>query len=355
MCLNLGRVRTDSFTRRRLLAGLGSLAAGGAAAHALVPHSHGGAVATAQAAPSGHTGPGPHAAAADPHRHGFQAGRTVDHAKNGFNPTDILRDFDWGKTRRLPSGRVLREWEVVALDKEIEVAPGVTFPAWTFNGRVPGPTLRCREGELLRIKFVNGAEHPHSMHFHGVHPARMDGLEPLRSGQRFTYEFDAAPFGMHHYHCHVPPLAAHIHKGLYGAFIVDPREGRPEADEMVMVLNGFDTNFDLSNDIYAVNTVGFHYENEPIQVERGELTRIYLLNILEFDQLNSFHIHGNFFNYFPTGTRLEPSEFTDTIAQAQGQRGIVEVRFPYEGRFLFHAHKTEFAELGWLGSFEVKA
>ena len=77
---------------------------------------------------------------------------------------------------RLASGRVLREWEIVAQDKEIEVAPGVKYEAWTYNGRVPGPTLRAREGELLRIRFVNASEHPHTMHFHGIHTALMDGM-----------------------------------------------------------------------------------------------------------------------------------------------------------------------------------
>ena len=120
-----------------------------------------------------------------------------------------------------------------------------------------------------------------------------------------------------------------------------------------MVMNGFDTNFDGANEVYAVNTVAFHYLYEPIRVRRDELVRIYLLNILEFDQINSFHIHANFFHYYPTGTSLEPAEFTDTILQAQGQRGILELRFPYTGSYMFHAHKSEFAELGWMGFFEV--
>src|SRR6266487_1427408 len=71
---------------------------------------------------------------------GFAPGRTtVDPRVNGFDPTTILRDFDWGKTRRLASGRVLREWQIVAYDKEIEVVPGVRLAAWTYNGRVPAP------------------------------------------------------------------------------------------------------------------------------------------------------------------------------------------------------------------------
>ena len=123
---------------------------------------------------------------------------------------------------------------------------------------------------------------------------------------------------------------------------------------MVMVMNGFNTNFDAEgNQIYAVNTVAFHYVNEPIAVERDAPVRIYLVNMLEYDPINSFHIHGNFFNHFPTGTSLTPTEFTDTIIQGQAQRAVLEMCFPYTGDFMFHAHKTEFAELGWMGFFRV--
>jgi FtsP/CotA-like multicopper oxidase with cupredoxin domain len=175
----------------------------------------------------------------------------------------------------------------------------------------------------------------------------------IQPGESFAYEFDAEPFGLHLYHCHASPLAAHIAKGLYGTFIVDPREPRAQADELVMVMNAFDTNFDFANEVYAVNTVGFHYLDHPIEVKRDQLVRIYLVNVLEYDPINSFHLHANFFHYFPTGTSLQPVEFTDTISQVQGQRGILELRFPYTGKYMFHAHKTEFAELGWMGFFEV--
>jgi FtsP/CotA-like multicopper oxidase with cupredoxin domain len=238
------------------------------------------------------------------------------------------------------------------------VAPGVKFPAWVFNGRCPGPTLRAREGERLRITFVNGASHPHTIHFHGIHNAVMDGVPGVGAGlvepgKRTVYEFDAQPFGLHLYHCHARPLATHIAKGLYGAFLIDPARGRPPADEMVMVMNGFDTNFDRENEIYAANSIPFAYMDQPIRVKRGELLRIYLVNMLEFDPVNSFHIHGNFFQYYPTGTSREPAEFTDTVMQCQGQRGIIEMRFPETGKYMFHAHQSEFTELGWMGFFEV--
>jgi FtsP/CotA-like multicopper oxidase with cupredoxin domain len=303
---------------------------------------------------------GGHAHGPVPDHPGFRAGARVDHIANGFHPTELLRDFDHGRTTRLASGRTLREWELVATDNEVEVAPGVKFPAWTYNGRIPGPALRAREGERLRIRFGNGSEHPHTIHFHGIHPSAMDGVPGIGSGviapgKAVTYEFDAKPFGLHLYHCHVQPLAEHIARGMYGAFLIDPRDERPAADELVMVMNGFDTNFDLSNEVYAVNTVGFAYMDEPIRVRRDELVRIYLVNVLEFDPVNSLHIHANFFHYYPTGTSLEPTEYTDTVMQCQGQRGILELRFPYTGQYMFHAHQSEFAQLGWMGLFEVVA
>src|SRR6266545_3148380 len=131
-------------------------------------------------------------------------------------------------------GRV-REYTLVASDKDVEIAPGITFPAWTYNGSVPGPVIRATEDDILRVNFVNAGTHPHTIHFHGIHPAGMDGVfEIVDRGEIFTYEFPARPFGMHLYHCHSTPLKKHIHKGLYGAFIIDPPKPRPPpAQELV--------------------------------------------------------------------------------------------------------------------------
>lgn len=274
---------------------------------------------------------------------------------NQFDPTAMLTDYDYGRVSTLPDGRTLRDYDFFAVEKEIEIAPGIFYPAWTYNGRVPGPTIRATEGDRIRVHFVNGTGHPHSIHFHGFHLPTMDGLEPIPVGGEFTYEFDADPFGLHLYHCHTLPLKRHIHKGLYGGFIVDPKEGRPPARELFMMMNAFDTNFDAANEVYAVNTVGFHFQRHPIQVKVNELIRLYVINIVEFDLINSFHLHATFFDVYRTGTRLKTDEFTDTIMLAQGERAILETRFRYPGQYMFHAHVSEFAELGWLGMFEVTA
>jgi FtsP/CotA-like multicopper oxidase with cupredoxin domain len=249
-------------------------------------------------------------------------------------------------------GRV-REYTLAASDHDVEIAPGITFPAWTYNGTVPGPVIRVTEDDLLRVHLVNAGSHPHTIHFHGIHPSGMDGVfEIVERGETFTYEFPARPHGMHLYHCHSTPLKKHIHKGLYGAFIIDPAKPRRPAQELVMVMNGFDTDGDGENNFYTVNGRSFYYSRYPIRVRRSRTVRIYLANLTEFDLINSFHLHGDFFRYYPTGSG-DAFEYTDTVMLCQGQRGIIEIDFANTGRFMFHAHQSEFTELGWMGFFEV--
>jgi FtsP/CotA-like multicopper oxidase with cupredoxin domain len=249
-------------------------------------------------------------------------------------------------------GRV-RQYTLVASDRDIEIAPGITFPAWTYNGTVPGPVIRATEDDILRVTFANAGSHPHTIHFHGIHPANMDGVfEIVGTGETFTYEFPARPYGMHLYHCHSTPLKKHIHKGLYGAFIIDPPKPRKPAQELVMVMNGYDTDADGENNFYTVNGRTFYYARYPIRVKRSQTVRIYLANLTEFDLINSFHLHGEFFRYYPTGSS-DLFEYTDTVMLCQGQRGIIEIDFHNKGRFMFHAHQSEFTELGWMAFFEV--
>jgi FtsP/CotA-like multicopper oxidase with cupredoxin domain len=325
-------------TRRRLLAGAAPLAAAPFASRFLLD-------ASAQAADH-HSGKSMEDA---PSGHAAMIGDAVP-AVGG--PRDLDHLLYPPPALGYKPGRV-REYDVVATDRQIEVAPGVFFSAWTYNGAVPGPVLRATEGDILRVNFVNAGSHPHTIHFHGIHPADMDGVfEVVESGGRFTYEFEAQPAGFHPYHCHATPLKKHIHKGLYGSLIIDPKKPRPPAQEVVLVMNGYDTDGDGANNFYTVNGRSFYYAKYPIDVSRSELVRIYLANLTEFDLINSLHLHANFFHYQPNGTG-DYREYTDTVMQCQGQRGVLELEFPHAGLFMFHAHQSEFTELGWMGYFRV--
>ena len=272
------------------------------------------------------------------------------------DPMKYLREFNYGRTSNLSNGTSLREFTLIASDQQTkEVSPGVFYNVWTFNGTIPGPTIRATEGDLVRITLINNGSKFHSIHFHGIHKSEMDGVfEGIAPGGKFTYEFTAEPFGVFPYHCHMQPLEEHITHGLYGVFIIDPKKPRADADEMVMVMNGYDTDFDTENNFYTVNGIPYYYMHHPIQIDKNRLIRIYLLNILEFDPINNFHLHANMFDLYRTGTKLIPDEYTDIVTMSQGERGILEFSYKYPGKYMFHAHKTEFAEKGWVGLYLVK-
>jgi FtsP/CotA-like multicopper oxidase with cupredoxin domain len=353
---------------RRALLGAG--AGGGALAGSLaISHLLAQETATPEPTHAGHE-------TAEGHSPNMAVG-DVDLERLGWDPSDYLTTFDYGEATTMQDGSTVREYLLAAGEHEIEIAPGVFFPAWSYNGQVPGPTLRANEGDRMRVRFVNGSTHPHTVHFHGIHSAYHDGVTGIGRGEilpgdEHTYEFTAEPFGLHLYHCHASPLKRHIHKGLYGTFIVNPdpairgdlaRPRHPEYpehaewQEFVMMMNAFDTTFDNANEVYAVNTVAFHYMRHPIPIDRTRPVRIYLVNITEFDPVNTFHLHANFFNYYDTGTTLEPTlRMVDMIMQAQAQRGILEFSFANHepGLYMFHAHVSEFAELGWMSAFDVQ-
>jgi FtsP/CotA-like multicopper oxidase with cupredoxin domain len=197
-------------------------------------------------------------------------------------------------------------------------------------------------------------------------------------GKSFTYEFVAQPYGVYPYHCHVNPVADHINRGLYGMMIIDSKEPRQQMVEMVMTLNGYDMDYDLEgtvsppsmaeirgeeereeeeerdNEIYTVNGKAFDYMDNPIPLNVGEEYRIYLLNMVEFDLINSFHLHGDMISYIPGGTQYESSQINDVIELGQANRGIIEFDYDNPGRYMFHAHVQEFTDLGWMGLFDVK-
>ena len=172
-------------------------------------------------------------------------------------------------TRR---GRTVREYQFVAAIKEIEVAPGVFFEAWTYNGRVPGPTIRATQGDRIRIELVNASPHPHTIHFHGIHPAAMDGVPgagEVGAGRnlhlRLRRRVRSAPT------CTTATRSRWLatSTAVCTAHSSSTRQvaGRRRS-EMVIVLNAFDTNFDGENEVYAANTIAFAYFDEPIPHRR---------------------------------------------------------------------------------------
>ncbi len=304
------------------------------------------------------------------------------------NATEYLTYFNCGHVN-IDADNEITSREFTLVVEENNTIPisnqGHQFKAWTYNGTIPGPTMRMTEGDLVKITVINAGENnfTHSLHTHSIHPGKSDGVEgpggTIVPGQNFTYTFTANPYGVYPYHCHVNPIADHINRGLYGMFIIDPKEPREQMQEYAMLMNGYDMNYELegpvtipavdkkdptkfiaeeeegerSNEIYTVNGKAFEYMDNPIRLNQGEDYRVYLVNMLEFDLINSFHLHGSMFDYIASGTGEEPEYKNDIVTLSQGDRGIIEFKAELPGNYMFHAHQTEFTDLGWMGFFNV--
>jgi FtsP/CotA-like multicopper oxidase with cupredoxin domain len=252
-----------------------------------------------------------------------------------------------------PSRSLIRQLEMTVTERRIEVANGTTVEAWTYDGSVPGPTLRATEGELIRIHFRNATDHDHNLHFHGRHSPLHDGWEPVPPGGETVYEIEAGPAGLHPYHCHTMPIDLHISKGLYGVLIVDPLTPRPPAHEIVLTLGGWDPDSSGRIAYTAWNGISGFYEKFPIKVPAGDPMRVYLTNMLEYEPIASFHLHAQVFDVYPTGVGDEPMTTTDVIALGQTERAILEFTLPERGRYMFHPHQHRIAMRGAMGWFSA--
>lgn len=244
-----------------------------------------------------------------------------------------------------------RELELAITAGPWAVAEGAALEAWMYGGRLPGPVIRATEGDRLRLHVPNRTPDAHNLHLHGAHDPQMDGWQPIPAGESVTYDLAARPVGLHPYHCHTPPLAEHVRRGLYGAMIVDPPGGREPATEVMLVLCGFDLDGDGHNELYAFNGICGLYDRHPIRVEVGELVRVYLVNMIEGEPVAGFHLHAQTFDLYRSGTSTTPSEHTDQVTLGQGDRAVLEFRLPSRGRYMFHPHQHHLAARGAMGWF----
>ena len=242
-----------------------------------------------------------------------------------------------------------REVDLSVMETTLEVSSGRNMRVWAYGGSVPGPIIRVSVAQRLRVRMGNRSGTAHSVHFHGSHDVQQDGLGRVGSSGESVMEFEAGPVGFHPYHCHVPPYAWHLGKGMYGSMIVDPLQPRAPAHEFVLCLCGFDLDGDGRNEVYAWNGVAGYYDRFPLKVPVGELVRLYVLNMVEQDPLASFHLHAQTFDVYRSGTSASPHEHTDVVTLGQTERAILEFRLPRRGRYMFHPHQSRMVERGAMG------
>lgn len=273
-----------------------------------------------------------------------------------------------------PTGRV-REFQLVAKEAPWEIAPGVTVPAITYNGQVPGPLIRVTEGDTLRVTLKNGLTEATTIHWHGLHvPNSMDGVTPfsqapIEPGQSFTYEFLASHAGTFMYHSHLGAVEQ-IDRGLYGPLIIDPTTP-PLArfdDEFTMVLSAWNTNalppadhampgggtmpgqaagmggMNMNYNYFTINGKAFPL-NETWSVKEGDLVRARIINISNL--AHPMHLHGQDFTVIAKDgepIRPELQQTMNTLSVDGGETYDIVIRADSPGTWLFHCHELHHTE-----------
>ena len=136
----------------------------------------------------------------------------------------------------VPAGDLVKV-QMTLKDMVVEVAPGVKYNTWAFDGHgAPGPIVHVREGQTVEMTLKNGGSIPHSIDFHAARIAPNVAFRDVAPGDSFTFRFKAGDPGVFMYHCGTKPVLAHIANGMYGAIVVDPAKPLPKADkEYVLV------------------------------------------------------------------------------------------------------------------------
>lgn len=241
--------------------------------------------------------------------HGDMQGATGDATPA---PSKVV-PFEWFDPVLAPVEPGPKAVEVVAIDNLVqEIAPNVQYAGWTFGGTIPAKPLRVVEGDEVEVTFrVAPDANWHSLDFHSAQTPPDINYRSIGPGEELSYSFTANFPGAFMYHCGTPPVLMHIAAGMYGAMIVDPKEGWSPAQELCLVQSEFYLTpevegetvrmpdygrmFDGQLDYVTFNGHASQYVTEPIEVKAGEPIRIFVMNAGP-NVWCSFHVVGAIFD-----------------------------------------------------------
>ena len=253
------------------------------------------------------------------------------------------------------------DWDMT--EKVVEIAPGKVVKVWTFEDSVPGPVVRVRVGDTVKVTIRNKTKLPHSIDFHAARIAPDRAFRDVAAGESFTFSFEATTPGVFMYHCGTAPVVHHIANGMYGMIIVEPEGGLPAVDrELALVQSDFyvsDTpgmpadNEKLMNgipDVVAFNGYAGQYKDEPISVKKDERIRVFLLAAGP-NTWSAFHVVGTIFDKaWIDGVHDENLSIgNQTLNLSASQGAIAEFTLDEEGIYPFVTHDFTNATKGAVG------
>ena len=251
-----------------------------------------------------------------------------------------------------------RVFEMAIEDTRMTLVDKQDFHTFAFNGQVPGPLIHVKEGDDITVKVMNLTSLPHTIHWHGLLQRgnwQNDGVpgvtqEAIKPGEDFTYHFIAAPSGTMWYHCHVNVNEHVAMRGMWGPFIVDPREPLPlektVTRDFILMLSDWDEKWadkpgygGVPGDVFNYFTInGKAYpDTQPLRVKKGDVLRVRLIGAGEL--IHSIHIHGHVFKVaFKDGHALPAPYDADTIMVGPGERYDLIFEADNPGLWMVHDH-----------------
>jgi nitrite reductase (NO-forming) len=251
----------------------------------------------------------------------------------------------------------------------VSVAPGIKYDAWTFAGKVPGPVIHVRQGQLVKVTLRNSSPMPHSVDFHAARIAPNVAFSDVAPGASKTFSFRATDPGVFMYHCGTAPAFVHIANGMYGAIVVEPAN-LPKADiEYVLVSNEWYLNkpgdkgpasLDLvkaeqmTPDWVTWNGYAGQYKTHPLTAMPGQTVRFWVVDA--GPSLNTeFHVVGTLLDraWVNADLRDAPQHGIQTAVVPAGGGGVFDVKIDQSGIYPFVSHSFASVMLGEVGLLKV--
>jgi nitrite reductase (NO-forming) len=260
--------------------------------------------------------------------------------------------------------------EMTLKDMVVEVAPGVKYNTWAFDGHgAPGPIVHVREGQTVEFTLTNGGAIPHSMDFHAARIAPNVAFRDVAPGESFTFRFKANDPGVFMYHCGTKPVLAHIANGMYGAIIVRPKNLPPADNEYALVASEWYLNGDgieepasldmkkaraMTPDWTTFNGYANQYVTHPLTANPGETTRFWIVAAGPTLDTN-FHVVGTVFNraWVNQDMTSPPQTGVQTVAVPAGGGAVFDVKIDEPGLYPFVSHAFAHVDLGQVGLLKV--
>ena len=320
-----------------------------------------------------------------------------DTAKMDFKPSaakveDVRHTGSFSKGSALSLGPEVaplvpdrvKEIQLDVTHKVIDLAPGVKFTAWTFGDQVPGPIIRARVGDRIKFSMTNRSDERmpgvnfttapmmHSMDFHAAMVSPTDKYRSIAPGQTISFEFTPNYPGVFMYHCGTPMVLEHIASGMYGMFIVEPRDGYPTQvqREYAIIQSEFYTKPDPQHrkvdgvPLYVLDTERVRsraptytvfggqynrYVDHPLKARPGDRVRLFVLNAGP-SNTSSFHVVGTIFDrVWMDGNPDNQFRGMQTVLLGSSSSAIVEFVVPEAGGYTFVDHQFANASQGAAG------